>query len=511
MMRTGFPFPNLTLTVDGEDLLLKGSCRLVDIRIQQRLSLPALCALTFLDPKDELCKRHNLSHGKPLELWVSQTPNKPLFQGELTTVEYIYSPSQAHAVSVRAYDRLYKLQKSQRMSAYQQVTVAELAKTLVSQLSDHIPVVNDANPGPIWPRVVQGEESDLEFLRQTAVRAGRYFGLRHDGLHIMDLAGIGQAISLILGESLFEARIEENSCFSWQSVSTKEWNPLRVKVCQSAPQISQQERMPHAAKSLAPLRQPERMLSDVIVYDNGQAEAIARAELERLAAREVSLWGVAEGNPELQPGNLIDVQGIAPEITGQYVLTAVNHLINPEQGYVSEISTVPPDPPISAGTLVTWGTVTDINDPETLGRVQVALPGYNDGHADWLQVVAPGAGANKGLMAIPAIGDLELVIFPHGRLEQGIVLGGLYGQQPPPDEGWGIQGSNVMRHAWRTPGGQKIQLDDEHQRIRLNTDNGSEVDVSSDKLKIHAETDMDIEAAGKPIVIGGRSIDFKRK
>lgn len=508
-MRTGFPFPKLTLKIGDQTLSLEGSCRLVDIRIQQRLSLPALCALTFLDPKDELCKHHNLSLGKPLELLVAEMPSEPLFQGELTTVEYIYSPSQVHGVSVRAYDRLHNLQRSQRIDTYEEVTVSKLAQALVP---DNISVENDADPGPTWPRLVQSEESDLEFLHQTGARAGRYFCLRQDGLHIMDLAGTGQPAlesPLILGKSLLEARIEENSRFSWQSVAAQAWNPLKVETCESGPQRHQQNRIPQADARLSQCRTSERVLADVVVYDNSQAEAIARAELERLAAREVSLWGVAEGDPKLQPGKLIKVEGIASEIAGQYVLTAVNHLINPELGYVSEISTMPPDPPISAGTLMTWGTVVSIDDQR--GRVQVKLPGYRDSQTDWLQVMAPGAGPNKGLMSIPAIGDWVLATFPHGRLEQGLVLGGLYGTHPPPDKAWGIKDGDVVRHVWRTSGGQQIVLDDENQRVQLKNKAGSEVDIAKGKLKIHAEADTDIEAPGQQIVIGGQNIDFERK
>ena len=41
------------------------------------------------------------------------------------------------------------------------------------------------------------------------------------------------------------------------------------------------------------------------------------------------------------------------------------------------------------------------DDPDGLGRVTVELPGYGDVETDWREVLVPGAGAGKGIVAIP--------------------------------------------------------------------------------------------------------------
>jgi phage protein D len=63
------------------------------------------------------------------------------------------------------------------------------------------------------------------------------------------------------------------------------------------------------------------------VQDDQHADALAQAELDWRVGREVTLWGVAEGNPRLRPGTPVELQGVAPVLAGRYVLTEVTHIL----------------------------------------------------------------------------------------------------------------------------------------------------------------------------------------
>ena len=51
-------------------------------------------------------------------------------------------------------------------------------------------------------------------------------------------------------------------------------------------------------------------LLNIAALDNDHAQALAQAELDRRHATEVSLWGVAVGDPRLQPGKPVEVTGV---------------------------------------------------------------------------------------------------------------------------------------------------------------------------------------------------------
>ena len=152
--------------------------------------------------------------------------------------------------------------------------------------------------------------------------------------------------------------------------------------------------------------------------------------------------------------------------------------------------------------------MTQIDDPAKLGRVRVSLPTYGNVETDWMGVLSAGAGAGKGFMTLPDIGDHVLVLFAHKDPGQGVVLGGLYGVQEPPDVG--IDGGVVRRYTLLTPGGQRIRLDDGQQTIRLENSGGSYCELSPQKVRVHAAVDLEIEAPGQRVVIRGKNIDFER-
>src|SRR6185369_6932590 len=131
---------------------------------------------------------------------------------------------------------------------------------------------------------------------------------------------------------------------------------------------------------------PQRLLVDEAVQDDTQAEALAQGELDVCAGRELSLWGIAEGDPRLRPATPVEIGGIAAPLAGRYVLTSVTHTIDKKRGFISEVSTLPPAPrPRPTASMATWGTVSRVDDPEQLGRVQAKLPAYGDVETDWME------------------------------------------------------------------------------------------------------------------------------
>jgi phage baseplate assembly protein gpV len=324
------------------------------------------------------------------------------------------------------------------------------------------------------------------------------------------LEGIGETIPLALGETLLEARIEVNGDPACRTVAADGWDPLRAE--EHAGRASRAR----VGRSVAAEVPPERVggagewsFVHRAVQDDAHAEALAQAELDLRVAREVVLRGVAEGDARLQPGARVDVQGVASSVAGRYVLTEVTHVLDGQQRFVSEISTYPATPaPQLRGASVVLGKVTSVEDPEHLGRVQVTLPACNGVETDWMGVVMVGAGAGKGLVMLPDVGDTVLVLCAQEDPAQGVVLGGLYGVGGPPDGG--VESRSVKRFTCLTPGGQKLRFDDGKKSVRLENADGSYLDLGHEKVVFHAEADLDIEAPGKTITVRGRAINFEQ-
>lgn len=305
------------------------------------------------------------------------------------------------------------------------------------------------------------------------------------------------------------ARVEINHHGTHQSVAAAGWEPLEARDYRgraTAPRnadVSEELALLLSAGTGADFQ-----LYGEIFESDEEATLIAQAELDRATARRSNLSAIAEGNPDLRPGTQVDVEGVAPLRT-RFVLTSVTHLIDSRAGFLTELSSLPPPRRRRGGSVsFTKGVVSHVDDPNGLGRVRATLPGYGGVETDWMPLVVPGAGRGKGFVMVPDVGDTVVLLLPGGDPGQAIVLGGLFGELTPPESG--VVGQRVLRSTLATAEGHRVMLDDETKSIRIQDPKGSYVELSPSTMKLHSEVELVIEAPGKPIVIAGDSIDFRR-
>lgn len=510
--------PLVSVLLDGAPLRQADAQALESVRVQQRLSQPSHCELTFSDPQGDCSERNHTLPGSALQVALEGEPT-PLFSGRVTAAEYLYPPSGDRKLILRAYDALHGLRHRQPVRAHVQVTLAELARELVADLG--LPVEAE-EPGPLWQKIVQTGQSDLDLLIETAERCGLYFFLGDDVLQIFNLRGRGEPVALVRGSSLLEARIEVNADPACGAVTALGWDPWRAEEHQgtsAAPRCGRQITASAAGT-------PESTLVDESVQDDDQASALAQAELDRRNASTVRFTGVADGDPGLRPGVRVDLKGVDDSVSGRYVLSATNHILDRVRGFVTELDTgLSPRRRRPGGSGATIGVVSDISDPDALGRVRVRLPGFADVESDWFEVLSPGAGQNKGLVALPDVGDRVLTLLTRNDPAQGVVVGGLYGVNGPPDDG--IDDGEIRRFTLVTPGGQRLRLDDTKKRVllennggnrlelspgraRIRNGSGSYVELAGKRVVVHAEDTLELEAPGGSVIIRGQAIDFER-
>jgi phage baseplate assembly protein gpV len=497
--------PALSIEVQGDLLSGQDLSALGEVRIEHRLSLPSQCELSFFDPHPAWVESALAWHGRTLQIAVSPFATS-LFKGEITAVEHSYASSHGSILRLRGYDVLHRLRKRQPVRVHIQTTVAELAVELTKDLGL---VVKSESAGPLLKRSLQHRHSDLEVLRVALEECGLYTTLRGDVLHIVSLTGMGVPEELTLGKDLFEAHFSVNGDSACRSVAVAAWDPSRVE-SRTGHAVS-----PRSGRTASARVSPElfnvsgeQQLTGEFFDDDRLAEALAQAELDRRVAREVTVRGTAEGNPKLLPGALIAISGVAPSLAGNYVLAAVTHRIERQTGFISEFSTaVPASTPRSPRASIALGIVTDVNDPDGLGRIRVSLPAQGNLETEWLSVVSPGAGPNKGFAVLPDRGDQVLILFTGNTGSFGLVLGGLYGSANPPDAV--AQAGAIRRYSLLTSGRQKLTFDDTARSIRFENATGSYFELSPGSLMLHSTSPLTIEATGQPVYIRGKAIHFE--
>lgn len=503
-MKSAAIAPAVEILVDGSIVDDATLAFLASVRVARRLSLPAQCEIAFaLDGPNAGDLAAKLPIGASVDVTVADDSGT-LFSGDVTAQEWVHGADGAAELRIRAYDPLHRLRKRQKVVARTDLTVADLAAELGGDAGLGVEADED---GPRWPVLVQHRQSDLDLLGEVAERAGLWFAVIDGTLRVFSLAGTGDPVDLALHDTLLAARFDATADPACTSVTTDGWDPVAAVRLQGAAGGPRNERDTGAAVG------PSAVDADgeVALVDNhgpglDHLDAAAQAELDRRVAREVTLTGTAEGDAALQPGRPVRVGGAAPEVSGTYVLTATDHTID-AAGYLVELSTEPPAPRAATdATVASLARVVSADDPDGLGRVKVALAGYGDVETDWREVVVPGAGAGKGMIAIPDTDDRVLVLLPHGDPAAAIVVGGLYGDAAPVDPG--IEGGAVRRWSVQTPGGQRVFLDDGENRVTVANSDGSAVVMAPDKVTVHAKCDLTIEAPGRTLQLRANKIEL---
>ncbi len=494
--------PRVQVRLDGAPLTGDDLDALTSVRVQQQLSVPTLCEVSFLGAAS--LARRGVEVGASLEVLAGDEV-QPLFSGEVTAVEYAHGPDRTCGVRIRAYDPLHRLRKRQPVRAHVEVTAEELAAELASSVGL---TVRCAASLPLWRHLVQHRQSDLDFLAELAGRAGLYLTVRGQVLHLASLEGIDDVPALLLGEGLLEAQLEVNAETACRSVTAAGWNVREADALRAEAGRARSGRSVSARVAADAVGgSGERLLVDERAEIEAHVEGVAQAELDRRVAREVVFRGVAEGSASLRPLARVELKGVAESVAGVYVLTEVTHTVDAERGYLCELSSEPPPvrrKPTAAA--VALGVVTRVDGGS--GRVKVKLPAQADVETDWLQVASVGAGEGKGLTVVPDVDDHVLVVFAHEDPAQGVVLGGLYGKDGPSDSG--IEDGGVRRFTLKSRGGHILRFDDGKKLMRFEDPGGSFLELGPEGVTLGSKVPLTIEAKGQPVVIRGDTIDFKR-
>mgnify|MGYP001176813645 CR=1 FL=1 len=188
----------------------------------------------------------------------------------------------------------------------------------------------------------------------------------------------------------------------------------------------------------------------------------------------------------------------------------------------------------SAGTVngVMVATVTNINDPDKLGRVKLKFPVRENEHeTDWAPIVSLMTGSAMGTLFLPDVGDEVLVAFHLGHLNQPFVIGSLWNSQKKPPtyeqtnkirkiktkKGHEVifdDNDSAAKLTLKTPDGHKIEFDDQKDTVKMVTStNNQEVSItggSSGKVTVKCGTSkIEITQTGDITINATKAVTIK--
>jgi uncharacterized protein involved in type VI secretion and phage assembly len=146
---------------------------------------------------------------------------------------------------------------------------------------------------------------------------------------------------------------------------------------------------------------------------------------------------------------------------------------------------------------VAVGIVKANDDPSGLGRVKLNLPWRKaDFLTDWVRIVAPMGGNDRGTCFIPEVGDEVLVAFDRNDIRYPYVLGALWSDTDKPPETNSGKKNDIRIIKSRK--GHMLRFDDAAAKgvITIQLDDGKKIEIDDDGIRITDQQNT-IEIASK--------------
>ncbi len=173
---------------------------------------------------------------------------------------------------------------------------------------------------------------------------------------------------------------------------------------------------------------------------------------------------------------------------------------------------------------ITIGIVTNTQDPDGLGQVQVRLPLMpgEDITSYWAAVLTPMAGKGRGLYCLPEVGDEVLVAFLHGEVEMPYILGSVWnGADKPPESN---QDGKNNKRLFKSRSGHQIILDDTDGEEKIiiqdktaknalifNSKENSLTIIAEKNISLTAKGDLKLESTGAMTLKAGGDLTLTCK
>jgi phage protein D len=414
---------------------------------------PDLFELRFRDPAHLVLPKTGAKVGSAVKISVSMgdtSAPQVLMTGEVTALQAEFDAGGSFTV-IRGYDAAHRLFRGRRTEAYTQMTASDIAERIAQRSG--IPTGEVTSTTTVYEHVSQVGTSDWTLLRGLAADAGFDITVRDGKFGFGPPEGAAGApaaggpenqdpLVLALGADLVRFRAVVTSSEQVKEVEVRGWDvATKQALTATLPATTETVQLPDVdPQTLAGTFGDARYVGTEVPHrTQAEVDTAAAALAEEVAASFAELEGVCRGNPRVRAGTPVTLDGLGAPFDGKYTVTTSRHRLDPTTGYTTSFNVSGVHdrsllglagggaPMMTAPRGVVVALVTDVSDPEGLGRVKVSFPWLSDDFVSgWARTVQAGAGKNRGAMVLPEVGDEVLVVFEQGDVRRPYVLGGLW-------------------------------------------------------------------------------------
>ncbi len=517
---------NCLIKIGGADVPPELMDALDEVVVDSSLYLPSMFTILLHDPELKWVDDTRLDIGKEVEISVKTGSDLggvegTLFKGEITALEPHFASEGATSMTVRGYDKSHRLHRGRKTRTFLKQKDDSLVRTIAGEvgLSPQVDTTTVT-----YDYVLQNNQTNMEFLLARAGRIGYQVSTAEGNLYFKKGdATLGTGPELKLGENLRSFQPCLTASGQADKMIVKGWDPKGKAALssQKTPVSSLNQggmTQTGGAKASSAFSSAEAVITDRPVFTADEATALADGLSYDISREAVQAEGVCYGDPRVKAGWKITIKGVGTRFSGTYFVTSATHVYNP-QGYETYFSITGRQPNTLSHLLesgnghqqsigmvqgVVPAMVTNLNDPDNLGRVKVKYTWLGEIESDWVRIATPTAGPDRGFYYLPEVNDEVLIAFEHGDVHRPYIIGALWNStdKPPKPNSEATSGGKVNERIIKSRSGHLIILDDTDgaEKITIKDKTGKNemlIDSTQNSMSINVDGDFNVTAKGK--------------
>ncbi|WP_028050775.1 phage baseplate assembly protein V [Cellulomonas sp. URHD0024] len=427
--------------------------RLTRVRVHRGLRTIGRCTLTYVDDAFTIVSSGMFNIGKSVSVEAGYgDKTDPAFEGKVTSVTSEVDSWGNLTLTVVVQDGAYDLLRNTDVESFTDRSLKTIVSTLVQAVGLSIGTI-DLPTAPV--KYLLRNDTALGMIDEIAERTGRDWSILGHTFSMWSAATgsapDAQPVGVTIGRDVmsFSARQVGDGA---TSVTVRGWDP----VAQAAVVGTAATPTSRGGFDATTGGGTTYTRVDARAATTSQTEATVAAAAIAARTGRVIAEGECQYTALLVPGGRLVVKGAGPSNGNYYIREVDNSWMNGNA--VSRFVAGDRDPvqlsdPWETGSPVSSfrrsglavGIVDNVKDPDGLGRVRVSLATASEQLSSaWARVLAVGAGANRGQVVIPEVGDEVLLGFEDDDVTRPVVLGGLYGNKSTTPTAEAVDGNGAV-------------------------------------------------------------------
>jgi phage protein D len=190
---------------------------------------------------------------------------------------------------------------------------------------------------------LQNNQSDLAFLQARSQRIGYEVWIDDKTLHFQPLQHrTVSTVQLEFGQNLIEFLPRLSLLNQVPQLEIRGWdwkkqeNFVSESTSESVPLMGGTRNGGKA--SAAAFGAASHQIVNQLPQDKAEADQMAKGQFEEMSLNYITGEGVCVGNSKIRAGSVIQIVGVGKRFSGRYYVTAVTHLLSPDEGYRTEFT-----------------------------------------------------------------------------------------------------------------------------------------------------------------------------